>query len=462
MKTFVRIALLCLTALQMQAQHYVNPSYRVNYTFHGSEDSLANFLDLNWEDPVSGRLHSASLIYDAELSSWNYLMKAELIQGAEGYDSCSITHIWNNQNDDWELEGKYFWTVDGQGRSIREFYLEWNPDIQEWEERWKLERTFNQDGTLAGFHRYMRTNPSIGLVDYDSASFFYDSNGNDTLEYHLRWNETGENIEFHEKIERSYDAEDRIILEVSDRLDPLGQEWVHKEKIDFHYETIPDSASIKVAVRRLWEEGQGKWLFHLAVKLLETMKVDGKWMELGYDNYLWEIAPENWNPGYKLELVSDLQEHIILESTSYWDPGTEEYLLSKKQYQSWEALVAFDADTICHGDSVLWNGNNLRARGVYLDAEPSFAWPVNLQGFYLAVNPNPVSFDLMGDTIIHENETSEYVAPDYSEGIYHWEVENGSILSYPAKHTAEIQWGDQVRGYFPRGGGPGRLLHRYC
>jgi len=67
---------------------------------------VANSLDLYWEDPVSGRLHSASFMYDAELSSWNNWMKAELMQGAEGYDSCNITHIWNNQYDDWELEGK--------------------------------------------------------------------------------------------------------------------------------------------------------------------------------------------------------------------------------------------------------------------------------------------------------------------------------------------------------------------
>lgn len=446
MRPISYIAVLFLITLPSQAQHYINPPFRVSYYFNDLQDSVASWLYLNREDPVTGRLNSLTLYYDAEIANWTFLSRAELTRGTEGYDSCSVTHVWDGQVNDWELEGKYYWTVDGQGRSIQEIYIEWDPEIPEWKESWKLERTFNQDGSLAGYHRYMQTDVSIGLVDYDSTAFFYDSRGNDTLKIYLRWDESGEAVQTHNKFERSFDTEDRLILEISDRMKPGSLEWAHEAKDEFYHETIADSATIVEKVRYLWDEDLEEWVFHLADKSLKTVKVDGTWMEIGYNNPLWETDPEKWNPAYKLELNTDHKDNIILESIYYWDPETENFIISNRYYQSWDALVSFDADTICHGDSVHWNNNYLKSRGIYLDGDPSFVWPQNFQCYYLAVHPDPVSFLLTGEINVHEQEAFEYMGADYPDGIYSWEVANGDILSHPSANSAEVRWGTEGWG----------------
>jgi Leucine-rich repeat (LRR) protein len=62
-------------------------------------------------------------------------------------------------------------------------------------------------------------------------------------------------------------------------------------------------------------------------------------------------------------------------------------------------------------------------------------------------HPSPLSFTIIGKSLVSEYEIATYSAP-YNTGVtYHWSSTFGNLLSFPLDNTVTIQWGGIGRGY---------------
>jgi hypothetical protein len=204
----------------------------------------------------------------------------------------------------------------------------------------------------------------------------------------------------HRKTESDYDAEGREIAEITYNWDPDLQDWVVDRKTEHSYETGVNEPILRVKYN--WDTVINNWAFDLASRWERSVDANGKETEVLYNNSQWDSNPDDWIAVSKGEFTRDDKENIILTSGYEWESGTERFILIGKKYDSWDATVSFDRDTICNGDSILWNSNYLKKSGFYFKASPSFAWSDALQTYYLDVNPTPASFN------IHSGSTKVY------------------------------------------------------
>jgi len=105
-----------------------------------------------------------------------------------------------------------------------------------------------------------------------------------------------------------------------------------------------------------------------------------------------------------------------------------------------------ETDTICNNDSLFWHGSIFTTAGVYYDSLLSINGCDSVYQLNFTVNPKPISFVILGDTNVIELQTETYNVNFDSTLIYSWNINNGIILSYPSSNSAEIQWGNYGSG----------------
>lgn len=433
--------------------------------------------------------------WDADSEDWNHWVKEEKLYDKYGN---LIEYIYYEKN-----LGEDFWTgmvwqtvhYDSLGNKILEGEHNWNSNGQNWDPKWKLERTIDSAGRETGNVRYTWRPEDDQLIQGNMEKFTYtsDSIGHTISKIKFIWDTKLEFWERSSKVEFEFDSLGRR----NSRIDylPFNQnEWNASTFTRFTFDSSGNQLLKVVSY-----EQSGDWIPRfkeerafdklgncILIEQYHDYGTDMGWIGLGwkftyaYNSngqktmqtiYDWDDILGDWKGKDKLEYSYNSAGSYTRFRDYKWNPDysnweietSNEYLYSVSGYQSIRINWATDQagidsaviskeffypgdlyytnyDSICDGEILSWQEQEIDSEGTYNKDYKSVLGKDSTYTLKLKVNPNPEAFNISGDTDVIQGDNSLYVAPSTEEISYLWQVENGTILSGQGTDSLVINW----------------------
>jgi hypothetical protein len=96
---------------------------------------------------------------------------------------------------------------------------------------------------------------------------------------------------------------------------------------------------------------------------------------------------------------------------------------------------------ICEGEQFEWEGELYSEPGIYEKSFLSRCGFDSIRQLKLVINGYPDNFEIEGESAPYIGRAFEYSAPLIYNNVYHWYVENGTVIETPAFNKIHIEWG---------------------
>ena len=427
------------TSVLSQQSNYITDTI-FGYTFTNLSDSTLQYMILNELDYNENITSRSDYTWDLGLNDWVGSLKKEYAFDPEGNVILKATYFWNLELNDWVPSSKTEYTFDLDGNNTLMVSYRWDPGLNDWVLSSKSESTFDPEGkqTLMVSYRW-----DSGLNDWvlsSKSESTFDPEGKQTLMVSYRWDSGLNDWVLSSKTEYTYNAEGNPTLWVNYEWDSGLNDWVLSSKNESTYnaEGNPNLWAIYE-----WDSGLDIWIGSTKAEL--SFDPDGNITLEAY--YIWDSGLNDWIDEYKFEYSYDPEGNLTLKVYYTWDSDINEFALSVKYFYYRSGSYYFvESDTICNGDSIIWQGDYYDTEGTYFDNYLSFTGRDSIYELNLTVNPTPASFILTGQNTVAEYQIVIYSVPSNAEVVYSWLAENGNVLSYPSDNSAEVQWGSAGEG----------------
>jgi hypothetical protein len=188
-----------------------------------------------------------------------------------------------------------------------------------------------------------------------------------------------------------------------------------------------------------WDQGFGDWIGN-------SKRVYG-YDAMGntdlYATYQWDYAMNKWAGTEKIEFAYNAYGRQLIYTYSNWEPDAEDWNIDYKIFYYYgECYHLSEVNSLCHGDSLMWQGHCLKTDTTCLQCYTSTTGRDSIYELDLHVNPNPAPFTITGQDNVEAFSIHMYTTPSHQDITYSWSADNGNLVSNPSVNAAEIQWGD--------------------
>ena len=341
-------------------------------------------------------------LWQQSSNQWDLHFKRETTNNFIGDPTLRINYEFEKSSSSFVVTGKTEFTYDSNGNRLSLIFSDWDMSLDKWVLDQKSEDGYNEDGQQTLNSHYQWDANTNSWTGDDKEEFVIDSEGYTSQWLIYKWDYSSADWINSSKKEFSYDENGNPTMEIWCVWDSNTSQWVNSYKDEYLY----DQSSFVVDYSIPYIDFGPKFPNKIANKFLA-------------DQYF------TWNE------ISN--EWILDGETKYYYSGPTEYYFTK-------------SDSICAGDSLLWQGKYYSEEGTYSAKYSSVELMDSIYELALSVHPSPSIYIINGQSVAEGFETCVYSAPENAEFIYSWLVENGNIIGHPSDNAVQIQWGSSGFG----------------
>ena len=416
-------------------QIYTEVDLTLTFTFDSPADSSIIQKEVESPDTIDNTSWGETWRWNQEFDAWAGESKWEFGYDSAGQAISYLDYWWSMATGDWSYGWKHAISYDSAGHVKEDISWAWLSMLQEW--RYYYRTWFTHDS--AGNNLIQESSYWNG-EEWTSSSRHenvYDSAGNNTLYQAYFWDGDLQRLVPSTRQEYTYDSNGNEILNYRYEWDRDSESWIRTNGWKYEY-FYNDSGRDTLTISYDWSIDSEEWVPAFRYETL----IDPGGSVSSRDSYRWDPGTSSWIREFRFETRLDTAGNLKLAVVSEWDPGMEEFRVTRKTYVYRDcAFYTLYDHTICNGDSLLVAGNYQKKGTSRYEILQTTGGRDSIVERYLDVYPNPLSFEIQGETLVYEDQISQYNVSGYNYSTFNWNIENGTILSYPDENSVEVQWG---------------------
>ena len=391
-----------------------------------SSDWIPNLKTHRTFDIKGNLLFEESWRWNTAEKIWRNSKRYENLYDASGNQLMTSYYKWDSNNSIWYGSEKVTWAYDGKGNDTLTVDYDWNAGSEEWHQAYRTYRSYNEDHTLA-------TKDLCPWNQLDSSWYFLIRST-----YSYTYNENGK---LDQRLTTSYNKND-------DRWDP-------DQKEEYTYD---DNGYLTSDAQYHWRDSE----WHGDTRSVYICNEEG--YRIASEIHYWDGAIKDWVGGlYRYAYEYDHMGNMILEILYKRESNSDPWFCLSEREINFDAAGRLTSDVTTSQDPTylkIWRDDtNYTLQGRY-SVQSSYekdslggTYDRYTKAFYywdgegnnildLCIDPARLSFVISGDDQAIEGQKTLYVAPEILNVEYHWEVENGTLLSGGATHAVEVEWNE--------------------
>ena len=271
--------------------------------------------------------YERDLIWDSSKERWKLTDErfARYSTNAEMLSEYEIYEAYDANIKAWVNSSKNEFEYDGNGNKILEKKYKWNAETSTWVGDYCEVTNWYSDG------------------DYWSNDFYWDAENEKWQGMETSTDANGKKTVVWtdwKKTEYTYDANGRVILEISSCWDDEENDWSNLNKSEYSYDA---NGNKTLSIFCFWDSDENDWANHSKT-------------EFSYDDakntkceYAWDEESSSWIGTYKYDYAYNDNGYEILRANYEWDAETNAWI------GDWFDAYWYDAEGDSHSAYCYWN-----------------------------------------------------------------------------------------------------------
>jgi hypothetical protein len=244
------------------------------------------------------------------------------LAGMQNPDSL-ISETYESTANHWSFSFKVKFYYDDNGNDTLEFVCNWDESTSRWITWFKAVSTYDDNGNMILKLMYLWDETNSQWITNIKSYYNYDANGNRTSYLSYIWDETSSKWWRWHKEESTYDDNGNKTLDIEYEWDETTSQWLNKVKYEYTYDA---NGNMTLNIGYNWDENTSQWI--RASKEEPTYDANGN-ITL-YIGYTWHEYTDQWTNSFTEEYTYDSNENMVLYIGYNWDENTSQWIAFEK------------------------------------------------------------------------------------------------------------------------------------
>ncbi len=262
-------------------------------------------------------------VWNADIEGWENSYKSEFTYNEDGKLLENVSKEWDDVFEDWINSTKMEYTYNEKGEIITEINSIWDSTDEEWINNQKFESNYDTNGNRKTYTIYNWNNTLSIWNNNLKEEEKHDEFGNDTLLILMEWEENSNSWVNFFKTEFLIDSNSRKTSSVESLWDKVTNKWENAYKSDYIYDSNGNLLEKTVSE---WDSDLILWFF--SDKQEYTYNLNQKPEEL--TESIWNRDLNQWDLSLKSQYKFDSNGNPVEEKYSKWNAITIEWDFSTK------------------------------------------------------------------------------------------------------------------------------------
>lgn len=450
------------------------------YTYNDQWANTAIYLQWKWDQGPGGWFQTSRYLALTDTSgnvtdkynyyrnmgeeSWIGYSRTSSLYDSSGNKVTETDYMWNSAEGSWENDFREEFGYDSSGRITARTKFEWSDYSSTWIEvhKYKYHYALDQHDRLS---EYTELYWDKGLEAWDSIQmirYAYLEDSALEVETIFGWSmENGWN--FRSRTEYTYDRQGHLLVVLTS--DWLNETWIGRRKEEYTYDNQGHQTQ-----KATYDNHYGD-----RVDWTGDDRFDEVFDSAGRNTlravFDWNHETKSWEGLYRYQYWYETSHRAFFYTTELWDQDSLNWIAFKSYSNSYpdslfqrinsEYLVGSNGQDstlqdrefhfaqgqyfqltkdLCEGETYAWRGGLFDSTGIY---QEDYLSPLGSDSSFvlaLQIHPNPLPFEISGDTAYSLGGKGTFSVPELKEASYRWMVENGTVLNGDMTDTIEIKW----------------------